>query len=75
VEWRLENYAKGEIKNSTYEEYERTVKVHLYPEFEKNFPRSTERWFESSSKEPLEGVKLRNRRTLFQVETVRQWIS
>jgi len=41
VEWRLENYAKGEIKNSTYEEYERTVNVHLYPEFEKKFSKIT----------------------------------
>lgn len=27
----LENYAKGAIKQSTYLEYERALKVHLYP--------------------------------------------
>jgi integrase len=32
-EWWLENCAKGEIKDSTYEEYERALKLHLYPEF------------------------------------------
>lgn len=30
----LENSAKGNIKDSTYEEYERSLKVHLYPLFE-----------------------------------------
>jgi integrase len=29
----LENTAKGNIKDSTYEEYERSLKVHLYPLF------------------------------------------
>jgi hypothetical protein len=29
----LENCAKGEIKESTYEEYERALKNHLYPVF------------------------------------------
>jgi integrase len=32
-EWWLENCAKGEIKDSTYEEYERALKLHLYPVF------------------------------------------
>src|SRR5262249_30474640 len=32
-EWWLENCAKGEIKDSTYEEYERVLRVHLYPAF------------------------------------------
>ena len=32
-EWWLENCAKGNIKASTYEEYERALKVHLYPLF------------------------------------------
>ena len=32
-EWWLENCAKGEIKDSTYEKYERALKLHLYPVF------------------------------------------
>ena len=32
-EWWLKNCAKGEIKESTYEEYERALKLHLYPVF------------------------------------------
>jgi integrase len=32
-EWWLENCAKGEIKDSTYEEYERALNLHLYPVF------------------------------------------
>lgn len=32
-EWWLENCAKGEIKDSTYEEYERALKLQLYPVF------------------------------------------
>jgi len=32
-EWWLENCAKGSVKASTYEEYERALKVHLYPLF------------------------------------------
>jgi integrase len=30
-EWWLANCAKGEIKESTYEEYERVLKLHVYP--------------------------------------------
>ncbi len=33
TEWWLENCAKGEIKESTYEEYESVLKNHLYPAF------------------------------------------
>jgi Phage integrase, N-terminal SAM-like domain len=29
----LRDYAKGNVKNSTYEEYERALRVHLYPVF------------------------------------------
>src|SRR5262249_54918377 len=29
--WWLENCAKGEIEDSTYEEYERALRLHLYP--------------------------------------------
>ncbi len=32
-EWWLKNCAKGEIKESTYEEYESVLKNHLYPTF------------------------------------------
>jgi integrase len=32
-QWWLENCAKGDIKESTYEEYERALKNHLYPVF------------------------------------------
>src|SRR5215470_6000270 len=32
-EWWLENCAKGQIKESTYEEYERVLTLHLYPAF------------------------------------------
>src|SRR3989442_1643549 len=32
-DWWLENCAKGNIKDSTYEEYERALRVHLYPVF------------------------------------------
>src|SRR5215475_4956888 len=31
--WWLENCAKGQIKESTYEEYERVLKLHVYPVF------------------------------------------
>jgi len=30
-DWWLENCAKGNIKDSSYEEYERVLRVHLYP--------------------------------------------
>jgi len=33
AEWWLENCAKGEIKESTHEEYEAVLKNHLYPAF------------------------------------------
>jgi integrase len=32
-EWWLENCAKGNIKDSTYEEYDRVLRIHLYPAF------------------------------------------
>src|SRR5262245_56754879 len=32
-EWWLENCAKAQTKHSTYEEYERALKIHLYPVF------------------------------------------
>src|SRR5262244_3871479 len=43
-EWWLENCAKGNIKESTYEEYKRVLKLHLYPEFgRKRFTKITRR--------------------------------
>jgi hypothetical protein len=33
AEWWLANCAKGEIKESTYEEYERVLRLHIYPSF------------------------------------------
>lgn len=30
--WWLENCAKGSIEDSTYEEYERSLRLHVYPE-------------------------------------------
>lgn len=35
-EWWLENCAKVAVKDSTYEEYERALKIHLYPVFGSN---------------------------------------
>jgi hypothetical protein len=32
-EWWLTNCAKGNMKDSTYQEYERALKAHLYPGF------------------------------------------
>src|SRR6266436_1221520 len=32
-EWWLENCAMGNIKDSTYEEYDRVLRIHLYPAF------------------------------------------